>query len=140
MAVELQQQPAGGPPTAPAAAAATTTTALPLAQRILQPDNQPHFNFSFNDFLKREYRFGLDPSRPICNAFKQGHCPLGNACPDKHPTSSAFNKYALPPPVHWHQPSPPTRTKTNARFLPQQQLLPRQPRLQALAPRPLQKR
>ncbi|OJD32890.1 zinc finger ccch type domain containing protein [Diplodia corticola] len=85
MAVELQQQPGGGAPMATAAAT------LPLAQRILQPDTQQQFNFNFSDFLKREYRFGLDPSRPICNAFKQGHCPLGNACPDKHPTSSAFN-------------------------------------------------
>lgn len=90
MAVELQQ-PFGGN------SSAATAPAAPLAQRILQPDKQPHFSFSFNDFLKREYRFGLDPSRPICNAFKQGHCPLGNACPDKHPTSSAFNKYVVSP-------------------------------------------
>lgn len=91
MAVDLQQPYGGG----------SSTT--PLAQRILQAESQPRFNFSFNDFLRREYRFGLDPSRPICNAFKQGHCPAGNACPDKHPTSSAFNKYALPSPT----PKPP---------------------------------
>ncbi|KAL1651284.1 RNA-binding component of cleavage and polyadenylation factor [Diplodia intermedia] len=92
MAVEFQQQPGSGAPTA------TAQATLPLAQRILQPDTQPHFNFNFSDFLKREYRFGLDPSRPICNAFKQGHCPLGNACPDKHPTSSAFNNLVC---KHW---------------------------------------
>ena len=44
----------------------------------------PIEHFAFSEFLKREYRFGLDPSRPFCKAFREGFCPLGNACPDKH--------------------------------------------------------
>ncbi|KAF2099457.1 hypothetical protein NA57DRAFT_38374 [Rhizodiscina lignyota] len=42
------------------------------------------YSFSFDEFLKREYRYGLDPNRPVCKAYLQGHCPLGNSCPDKH--------------------------------------------------------
>ena len=56
---------------------------------------QSTLNFSFSDFLRREYRFGLDPNRPSCKAYMQGHCPLGNNCPDKHHVSSSYNKYAI---------------------------------------------
>ena len=63
-----------------------------LSQQILDPATTPPFTFAFNDFLRREDRFGLDPSRPACKAFLQGHCPLGNACPDKHTASNSFNK------------------------------------------------
>jgi cleavage and polyadenylation specificity factor subunit 4 len=51
------------------------------------------YDFNFSDFLRREYRFGLDPDRPQCKAYMQGHCPLGNRCPDKHQVSSSYNKY-----------------------------------------------
>jgi cleavage and polyadenylation specificity factor subunit 4 len=53
----------------------------------------PLYDFSFNDFLRREYRFGISPDRPICKSFLQGHCPLGNTCPDKHYTQPSFNRY-----------------------------------------------
>ena len=50
-------------------------------------------SFAFDDFLKREYHFGLDPNRPVCKAFIQGHCPLGSSCPDKHTTATpTYNK------------------------------------------------
>jgi cleavage and polyadenylation specificity factor subunit 4 len=52
----------------------------------------PVYDFSFNDFLKREYRFGISPDRPFCKAYAQGHCPLGNSCPDKHYTTPSFNR------------------------------------------------
>ncbi|KAE9973560.1 hypothetical protein BLS_003560 [Venturia inaequalis] len=45
----------------------------------------PQYKFSFDEFLKREYRFGIAPDQPTCKAFLAGHCPLGNSCPDKHP-------------------------------------------------------
>lgn len=51
----------------------------------------PQYDFAFSDFLKREYRFGLDPRRPICKAFREGFCPLGNSCPDKHGTAHSNN-------------------------------------------------
>ena len=57
-------------------------------------ESQPKWNFAFDDFLRREYRFGLDPNRPTCKAFLQGHCPQGSNCPDKHPASSSYNKSA----------------------------------------------
>jgi len=50
------------------------------------------FEFNFSDFLRREYRFGLDSERPPCKAYLQGHCPLGNRCPDKHQAASSYNK------------------------------------------------
>jgi cleavage and polyadenylation specificity factor subunit 4 len=58
---------------------------------------QAMYNFNFSDFLRREYRFGLDPSQPTCKAFMQGHCPLGTRCPDRHHVSNSYNKYAPAP-------------------------------------------
>jgi cleavage and polyadenylation specificity factor subunit 4 len=59
---------------------------------------QAMYSFNFSDFLQREYRFGLDPKRPSCKAYMQGHCPLGNRCPDRHHVSSSYNKYVGCPP------------------------------------------
>ncbi|KAI9698199.1 MAG: RNA-binding component of cleavage and polyadenylation factor [Candelina mexicana] len=67
-------------------------------RQILDPSSNPVYSFGFSDFLKREYRFGLDPNRPQCKAFREGHCPLGSACPDKHHTFSAFNSLVC---KHW---------------------------------------
>jgi cleavage and polyadenylation specificity factor subunit 4 len=53
------------------------------------------YDFAFNDFLKREFRFGIPHDRPVCKAFVQGHCPLGNSCPDKHYTTPSFQRYVL---------------------------------------------
>ncbi|TGZ84387.1 hypothetical protein EX30DRAFT_347022 [Ascodesmis nigricans] len=65
-----------------------------VADLILNPPaNQPKHPFAFDDFLRKEYRFGLDPNRKTCPLFVQGHCPMGNACPDKHAVSSSFNKF-----------------------------------------------
>ncbi|KAI4254664.1 MAG: hypothetical protein LQ352_002970 [Teloschistes flavicans] len=58
----------------------------------------PTYEFAFSDFLKREYRFGLDPSRPVCKAFREGHCPLGTNCPDKHQVNHSFNSLVC---KHW---------------------------------------
>ena len=58
----------------------------------------PKYDFAFSDFLRKEYRFGLDPSRPYCKAFREGHCPLGNACPDKHQITHSFNNLVC---KHW---------------------------------------
>ena len=49
-----------------------------------QDTSPPKYNFAFADFLKREYRFGIPLSRPLCKADAEGHCPLGNVCPDRH--------------------------------------------------------
>jgi cleavage and polyadenylation specificity factor subunit 4 len=54
---------------------------------------QAVYSFNFSDFLQREYRFGLDPNRPPCKAYMQGHCPAGSRCPDRHHVSSSYNKY-----------------------------------------------
>ncbi|KAH8631009.1 3'-end-processing protein yth1 [Alternaria alternata] len=54
---------------------------------------QPQYTFKFSEFLRREYRFGLSPDRPVCKAYLQGHCPDGNRCPNKHNVSSSYNKY-----------------------------------------------
>ena len=72
----------------------TTTVSQPSAvDQLLHATTVPTYNFAFSDFLKREYRFGLDPTRPLCKAFLQGHCPLGPNCPDKHDHPSNYNKY-----------------------------------------------
>lgn len=61
--------------------------------QIMKPSAVPTYNFTFADFLKREYKFGLDSARPICKAFLQGHCPQGDRCPDKHYHHSNYSKY-----------------------------------------------
>jgi len=77
-----------------------STHAISYADRILSPSptQNPASGFAFNDFLRKEYRFGLDPSRKTCPLFVQGHCPMGNSCPDKHAVSSAFNNLVC---KHW---------------------------------------
>lgn len=66
---------------------------------ILKPsESTPTYSFNFSDFLKREYRFGIDPSRPNCKAFREGHCPLGSACPDRHQVTHSFNNLVC---KHW---------------------------------------
>jgi len=70
---------------------ATTT----IVDEISGPQSPAKFkNFAFMPFLKKEYRFGLDPDREVCRFFLQGHCPLGNECPDKHTAANkgGFNK------------------------------------------------
>ena len=75
-----------------------TEVQTPVApDQQLEETAKAQYSFNFSDFLRREYRFGLDPNRPLCRAYQQGHCPLGSRCPDKHHVSSSYNKYvALP--------------------------------------------
>lgn len=67
------------------AAAVSAPNKPDIIAQILDPSYPaPEYNFAFSEFLKREYRFGIPPNRPLCKPFQEGHCPLGNACPDKH--------------------------------------------------------
>jgi len=62
-----------------------------IAQRIISPDcpRDPNFNnFSFIPFLRKSFGFGLASDVPVCKAYREGHCPLGPTCPDRHPTPS----------------------------------------------------
>ena len=90
---QQQQQP----PPPPQQFAAAPAAPASYAERILNP-GAPAAQFAFTDFLRKEYRFGLDPTRRTCPLFVQGHCPLGNACPDKHAVSSTFNNLVC---KHW---------------------------------------
>ena len=76
--------------------AATPAANSPYVGITKQP--VPAYDFSFIEFLKREHRFGLDPNRPFCKAFREGHCPLGNDCPDKHQITHSFNNLVC---KHW---------------------------------------
>ncbi|CAL8575371.1 RNA-binding component of cleavage and polyadenylation factor [Xanthoria parietina] len=81
------------------AAAVDRGSAPPSSLPPNPPDHAPpSFDFAFSDFLKREYRFGLDPNRPLCKAFREGHCPLGKDCPDKHQVNHPFNSLVC---KHW---------------------------------------
>ncbi|KAF2675062.1 mRNA 3'-end-processing protein yth1 [Microthyrium microscopicum] len=68
--------------------------------QILHPSTSqtPQYDFNFSNFLKREYRYGIDIDRPICKAFVQGHCPAGSSCPDRHPAQTGFNSLVC---KHW---------------------------------------
>lgn len=68
---------------------ATTMTQTSLANSILNPSTAPPPELSFLPFLKATYPPYGYPSkldRPICPAYRAGHCPLGPACPDRHYT------------------------------------------------------
>ncbi|KAH8596704.1 hypothetical protein B0O99DRAFT_509806 [Bisporella sp. PMI_857] len=71
-----------------------------LARQILS-HQAPQYTFSFTPFLLKTHRLGISPNRPTCKAFVQGHCPLGNACPDKHPPSSSNNNFQNLVCKHW---------------------------------------
>ncbi|KAJ9302370.1 hypothetical protein DTO271G3_1236 [Paecilomyces variotii] len=67
-----------------------TTDIHSAAERIISTDTtrDPDFNFSFGPFLRKSFGFGLASDVPVCKAYKEGHCPLGPTCPDRHPTPS----------------------------------------------------
>jgi cleavage and polyadenylation specificity factor subunit 4 len=64
---------------------------------LVHPDTS-QLKFAFDPFLKKEYRFGMDPDRPICRYYASGPCPRGKACPDKHILPSYSNKIVC---KHW---------------------------------------
>lgn len=81
--------------------AAVTMKPLPRDQitaTLLQGKPLPPTQFSFDQFLSHEYRYGLDPTRPACRSYLSGYCPLGNACPDKHPSTAAYSNLVC---KHW---------------------------------------
>ncbi|KAI5304001.1 RNA-binding component of cleavage and polyadenylation factor, partial [Ascosphaera atra] len=60
-----------------------------IATHIIDPSApRDKFEFSFSPFLSKNFSFGLAADVPVCNAYKEGHCPLGPLCPDRHPTPS----------------------------------------------------
>lgn len=70
-----------------------------LVERALLPTTlDADVKFSFEPFLRKEYQFGIDPSRPICKNYVQGKCELGNACPDRHVMPSLPNQVVC---KHW---------------------------------------
>jgi cleavage and polyadenylation specificity factor subunit 4 len=71
-----------------------------LAERILKHEH-PKYNFSFSPFLLSTHRFGIPHTRPVCKAYLQGHCPLGNACPDRHVSQSSSSNFNNLVCKHW---------------------------------------
>lgn len=68
---------------------ATATVHPSLTDQIVNPSSAPTPQLGFLPFLKQTYPgFGYPSklTRPICSAYKAGHCPLGPACPDRHYT------------------------------------------------------
>jgi len=71
-----------------------------LAQQILNHE-APQYKFSFTPFLLATHRHGISPSRPVCKAFIQGHCPQGSNCPDKHPATTHGSTFQNLVCKHW---------------------------------------
>ncbi|KAK9478878.1 hypothetical protein V1514DRAFT_330030 [Lipomyces japonicus] len=71
---------------------------ISFKERVLKRQIDSDVKFAFEPFLRKEYQFGIDPSRPICKKFNQGICPLGNECPDRHVRLSAPNRVVC---KHW---------------------------------------
>lgn len=59
---------------------------------IFNPNTIPQYDFAFSGFLKKEFDFSLEPNRPICKAYQNQQCALGQSCPDRHPHQSNYNK------------------------------------------------
>ncbi|RPA88119.1 hypothetical protein BJ508DRAFT_410007 [Ascobolus immersus RN42] len=72
-------------------------TAAAAAAQILGPSGSTP-KFAFAEFLQREYKFGLDPNRPVCEYYARGHCPKGDQCPNKHIQQSSYNNLVC---KHW---------------------------------------
>ncbi|KAK9451610.1 uncharacterized protein V1518DRAFT_409026 [Limtongia smithiae] len=96
-----------GVPTGPSASnsgsAATAPTNVHLASFVLSTPavdsvKSKRMHFTFEAFLRKEYQFGIDPSRPICKKYLQDACELGNACEDRHVHPSAPNRVVC---KHW---------------------------------------
>ncbi|KAK2785561.1 RNA-binding component of cleavage and polyadenylation factor [Onygenales sp. PD_12] len=69
-----------------------------IADQIVSPDTprDPSFDFSFSPFLTKTFGFGLASDVPVCKAYREGHCPLGPTCPDRHPTPSRISTATSP--------------------------------------------
>ncbi|KAG7807484.1 hypothetical protein KL921_004242 [Ogataea angusta] len=84
--------------------ASSQNPSMPLAPPIMPPLGMMPalgmFNvgsdkatFKFEPYLRRQYGFGLNPDRPICEFWLQsGKCPNGNDCENKHPSKIFNNK------------------------------------------------
>ncbi|MCJ1272561.1 RNA-binding component of cleavage and polyadenylation factor [Puttea exsequens] len=72
-------------------AALTASAPTPPALDRQGTSPTPLYDFTFLPFLRNEYRFGFPLNRPPCKAFREGHCPLGARCPDKHGTPHSNN-------------------------------------------------
>lgn len=65
---------------------------------ILTP-NFSHIQLNIEPFLRREYKFALDPDRAICKFYEQsGACPNGPSCYNKH-VNPMYNKKVVC--KHW---------------------------------------
>lgn len=64
---------------------------------VFHPDTS-NLTFTFDPYLRKEHRFGMDPNRPICRFYAHGNCPRGKECPDKHILPSYSNKIVC---KHW---------------------------------------
>ncbi|KAL1956324.1 hypothetical protein VTO42DRAFT_7407 [Malbranchea cinnamomea] len=65
-----------------------------VADRIVSASapRDPNFTrFAFSPFLQKSFGFGLASDVPVCKAYREGHCPLGPMCPDRHPTPSRIS-------------------------------------------------
>lgn len=70
-----------------------------IAARLIDPgaERDPAFTqFNFSPFLRKNFGFGLASDVPVCKAYREGHCPLGPLCPDRHPTPSRLSTATSP--------------------------------------------
>lgn len=69
--------------------------------QVIHPDTR-NKRFKFEPFLLKEYNFGLDPDRPVCQFYNplnpNNSCPNGSLCPHKHVSSMYSNKIVC---KHW---------------------------------------
>ena len=66
--------------------------------QAFKPTESSSNEFGFADTLKRDHKFGIDNDRPLCKSYLEGHCHLGDRCPDRHPVKNYHGTYVVAPP------------------------------------------
>ncbi|EGE01719.1 mRNA 3'-end-processing protein [Trichophyton mentagrophytes] len=70
-----------------------------IADRIVSAGTprDPNFTkFAFSDFVAKSFSFALASDVPVCKAYREGHCPLGPLCAERHPTPSRISTSSSP--------------------------------------------
>lgn len=73
-----------------------TDVQTPSSHLISPSAPRDHFEFSFTPFLRQNFHHALASDVPVCNAYREGLCPRGPTCPERHPAPSRLSTATSP--------------------------------------------